>query len=1656
MVGMLYKHKSWLLGSLLLLSGLFSYSQQFSTDPTTFSQQVISILKADPNEAYWKVALDFEEGWNTKYTSAHQDTIMYITQQMRKKGYPVHPYLKHFYAYVALAVSQKGVQAAELSEILSINVDALHSLPREEYKNFLFEMNLFFGRGYLHMTRNTRTISEGGSYKFEMLGEYIPPDETIDPADDVMSDEEILQQELAQSEPPADPFADQPVSDPFATNSNPFGGNPFGGNPFGGSPFGNSGFGGAQQDEPANDPFATNNDSFDPFGANTTPEEPREAPAFAEEVSRQGNTAYVDDFVAIMQAQYPLPTVTGPVIHLDETKVTLVTPYDSLFLTNTTGTQLLKDKIFTGEHAEIDWPYENPRTRTAHVHLDQFYIRLDRVDFWTPNAKLTFSPYVNEAIQGVFRFRSQTRYSDELSDYPRFLSYYSDATFDIQGGDATYEGGIDIRGNNIYGNSLSKGINTLTISDGKGRQAVLTSRFFTLGDSLITTDNASFSFFHGRDSIYHPGVMLYYYPYEREMTVMVNKMYNVTPFHSTYHRMHINTEVMRWHMEEDSVDFDIISAKLLLPSTFASDDYFNDFQYRRMAGNFGFHPIAITVFFAEKFGTTDFNYADLVAQYKLNERLVYGAMVMLEQYNYIVFDEKSGHVTVLDKAFLAYNASSRKRDFDNLFIPSKLEGLPNASMNLDSMELLVRGVDRFYMTTDFKVGVKPEKKEVRILENRLLKFNGEIEAGDFDYKGHDFVFDYDAFLIDMATIDSIRLQIPLPDSLASEPGEKKALSNHLTETSGTLFLNSPDNRSNKIDSDTYPYFVSESEAIVYFDGPEVLDGAYDKSVRFIIPPLEVDDIDREDATTLQFPGVFNSGGIFPSFEDTLHIMPDNSLGFIHEIPASGYPLYGTPARTYENITLSSQGMRGQGKIDFLNTSVYSEDFIYYPDSVTADGYFGAILPGTVNNTSWPQAELGEFRMYWLPKKDSMFLRTTNDPIKFYNATAQLTGAANVTQKGVYGYGSLLTRGSIARSENLSFKEKTYAAQHATFTVLSDDPDKPAMAGDDISLTFDLTTNTADVHPEEVGVAAISFPYAQMKTSITNAKWFLEDSIIVMTRPDNVSLEDTYFYSTREELDSLAFNGDQAIYDIKKYELNVKGIPYILSADAEVVPDGNETTILANSKLQTFLNAELIFIYPDVYHYFNQGVIDIESRNNFSGSAVYQLPIEQDTFEIKMSGFYQEERILSGGRIEHSSTASGIVPKGKDFQIAAGFLYHGGVVFRAYKQALELEGYIKPNFKSLPLHDTWLTYERKGNEKEIMVDISQITFEDGEPVVAGLHYGSSGRIYHTFTEKRITPADDDFFLAKGLLSYNAESFNFKIEESGKSSGERYQGSSFIYSDTSQAVIFEGPASFMNPENNLIQLKSSVLGTGNRETNEFNIDAFLAMDLKLDKSVLDPMADDMIDIIERLGPAAANDLSLEAMLKLSNVIGEEATRKYERNSFKDYIPLWESSPELIKNIVISGVKMTWSNEQNAWYNTTKLAVSNLGDRDINAKLDGFLEFSRDDTGGEVMNLFIQAAPGSWYYFNYQENSLLVFSSNKALNEQIAAKSNYGNSKPGELTLILGDENETLKFLNQFLRVYFGVTEPYNLVYPDDVTLEDENFDTIEEEEDDGFGF
>ncbi|MEO9868987.1 hypothetical protein [Ekhidna sp.] len=1627
-------------------------AQRYSNDKTEFRAQAISKLKSIGSESANKIAFDFQNAWDGKFTSEQQDRAHKIALTMQKKGYKFYPYFYHYFTYLAFSVAQENLQRDKLDKVLEINEQVVQTLSKSEYKEFLFGLNIYFARRYLSLDKNLAVQAGEGTYDFKLLGEYISIEEA--------GEEEIEEDTTAFITEEEMPEIVEGSSDDSWGNSNDSWGNDDG--------WGNSDDSWGSSDDSwgdSDDSWGNNDDSWgdsnDSWG-DSWDSEPEEKVYEAPKAVRQSYAPIIPDYLTLKQYQYIHPELEGPVIEITNSRVIISTPYDSLRIKSVNGSFLLKSRTLVGNQGSIEWPAQNSKFKGAVIQLKDFSLKKDRSDFWTPNAKLQFDGLTGAGfVDGVFEYKSVPRPKRKPNKFPVFTSNNADHTVKLNDDKLSYTGGIQIRGNQLFGKSVSKETGTLKILDGRGNTVVLKSKEFNLGDSLVSMNSGSITILHGSDSIFHEYVRAKFDINTRKLLVLRNS--TLTAYKSSYFNVSMNVDLIKWDMEVDSIGLEIMNGKDLLPATFESSDFFDLIRYRKLARFLDFHPINAAVFYSRKYDVQEFYVGELALEYGIDERFAQGAGKILSQYGFAKYNSTTGLLKLYPNAYHYYDASAEAVDFDNFMVPSKIKDGSNAYIQLDSGKLNLRGVSRFYLTTDFKVYVEPYDSTLTLLKGRDIEFDGDVHAGDFDYQGTGHRFSYDEFLFNMPQIDSMRITVPLQDTTQLEEGfQQTELSNQITSTSGTLFIDKTENKSGVEKNSSYPFFASDSEAIVYFDGPEILNGAYDKSVRFLIPPFKLDSIERADGESISFEGTFNSGDIFPTFPETLHVQEDKSLGFVHQIPAEGYNLYGTEAKTYEEIRLSNKGMRGYGQIDFLTTTIYSDDFIYYPDSVTTDGTGGVISPGTYKGASYPEAVLGKYDMYWLPRKDSMYLRTVDEPFKFYNSTAELTGEANITTQGVYGGGTMLTRGSRSVSEELSFKELVYTARHAQFEVLSDDPEKPAMAGDDIRLGFDLTSNTATIRPERVGLAAISFPYAQMKTSITEAVWDLEDSVVTMTKPDDVDIKDSYFFSTREDLDSLSFNAERAIYDINSQELNVQGIPYITVADSRIIPEGNETTILANSVLEEFKNAEIIIDTLNGYHYLDRANIRVISRNKFEGNAYYKQIVGIDTFDIRFDSFELQEVPVGEpdkrGNVEMRlmTVSGGEVEENLNLIISPGFFYKGSVNMYASKPALELDGQIKLDLID-PDYDHWVKFKRTEGERDVELPFDNAILETGERVYSGIHSNIRDELYTSFMETKTNSADLDLFNASGVLTFNDSLKTYRIENPDKTSGASYQGHTMIYMDSSKSVFFEGKANFLSPSNTQLSLSSSILGVGNKGTNEYTADAMFAIDFPAPDAAFDIMASDLIDIIERIGPPLANDISIEMLYKLANLTDDATTKQYEQESLKDYTPLVSVSRDLERQFLISGVKMKWDIGQKAWHNTTKLALSNIYRNDLNAKLDGFLEIKKDESGADVVNLFIQAAPGIWYYLGYTFNQLILFSSNTEFNELIKSKSNAENSKPGELILALGDQNETLSYINNFRLNYFGIKEPYNLVSPDDVNLEDENFDTIEEdEEDDGFGF
>lgn len=1356
------------------------------------------------------------------------------------------------------------------------------------------------------------------------------------------------------------------------------------------------------------------------------------------------------------QTPIVLPTLLGPVIEFEQTDLWFVTRYDSTPVLGTRGTYSLTQKLFAAEGGRFDWRSAGLGTDSVFAQLNKFSFDISKAEFKAEQVKLTYIGRLATPVQGILEFRS-TAPAGKTKSYPRFISY--EGTLAIQGlGDAEleYRGGFALSGPHVYSACLNGDLSFLKVGDQVEKRFFARGKRFDFQDSVISSSAAAVTLYQDNDSIYHPSVQVRYHTGSRQLTLHRAKgLFKDVGFASSFYNVDFSGDILKWDLRSDSLNIFTTNGVSQEPMIIESIDHYDPNDYQILRGtNLSFHPVALVTNFVRSTGRMEFYPDDLAIQYQLKPNEARIGMELLAAKGMINYDAATRKVMVKDQLPRFYDANKGAIDYDNLKIHSYSDRTANASMNLKKRYFTIRGVEEFNVSDSLNVVIKPDSSVITLLKDRDLRFNGKITAGNFEIMGKDFTLKYDSFYINLNHIDSIRFYVNEvnakgqmvrrrvnnamvgADSTAAAAGGL-AMSEGAKKTSGTLYINRPDNKSGKLRLPNYPRLDASAGGVIYFDRQEVLDGAYDRSVFFVVPPFKLDSLSDADPGAINFEGTFVSSNMFPSFKEKLHTMPDKSLGFMHEVPAKGYPLYGSEARLFGSMQLDNNGIRSAGKIDYLAATVESRDFVFYPDSVVGRGTVGELKEKQFGNAQFPQVTLTEYKLTWLPKQDRFNLKNLREPFSLYNRTADFEGNLTLSKKGAAGDGKLVTRGTEATSGQFTFSSKEFGARHADFKVNSSDPGKPALAGKDVRLNFNLEKSYADISPEIEGEAAIEFPYAQFKTSITDARWDLTTQKISMTKDADVPLENSYFYTTRKELDSLVFNAEKAEYDFKSQQLRVSGIPFIVVADAKITPDKNEILILEDSKIGQLTNTTIVMDTLNGFHRLTEGVVTIVSRKEFSGYATYQfVNAVNDTFAIKMTDFHLENiaepaKTRRFGKTPvalQQTVANGAVTEQDKISISPRIFYKGDMVMYATKPALQLNGYVKMDLKKIPNYNTWIKHSQSGDEKDFFLDFNNAVTEEGRRAEAGLHFGEDNSLYITFVFDKKNPEDEDFFLPNGSLFFDKETNEFKIEDRQKAAGEKLSGKVFAYNEEQQEVKFEGPISFFRGSKDF-NITATSLGSGNLDTDEIKLNSFLMFDLATPAGALDMLAAQISAVIKNENVPEGLGDPTELLYKIADIAGERAAKDYEQKSLQGAVPLVQV-PGLAKPMVFADVNFKWSQKFKSFYSVGNLGLSHLGRTDVNGAYEGFMELRRTEDGSPVFHLFLKASPEVWCYFGMEDNRLMMHSALQNLNDLIAKKSNAAKAKAGELVTIPGSDDETLAFVNRFRKDYLGIETLYDL--------------------------
>ena len=1358
-----------------------------------------------------------------------------------------------------------------------------------------------------------------------------------------------------------------------------------------------------------------------------------------------------------------LPSIAGPVIQFEQVTLKFETGYDSASIRKTNGTYLLASGQFVGSKGVVDWQTAGLKRNEVYADLKDYSFRVKYAALQADNVMLYYKNRLESTVLGAFEWKTakKVRYSEPV--YPRFKSYYNESKFrDVKDDGIYYKGGFSLEGKRVNSSSVFGGKGILRIKNKDAWAISMVSNRFDFQDTAITSGSAYAVVYYGNDSIVHPSVRVVYNSVRREIRLYKERgKFKDCPFYDSGHNMEYMVDLLVWDLDKQNMDFYIVNGKTKVPALFESVDFFHQKRFSDLQGIFSFHPLMMLQGYAKKVGREEFLVDEMAQDFKQNPNALRAAMAQVASAGFIEYDPKSGNIKLKEKLFHYTNSQKNKKDFDQVSIPSVNPPTLNAQLNIDSSAVTVHGVDRFFLSDSLKVYIEPENRTVKVSGNRDIEFDGQLNAGNFKTYGDKLKFNYAEFKVDMGKIDSIEIITP-PSKKGGKPTvskmygqDKNAKEGDKAFGNGTLYINEPDNRSARKSIPKYPIFDIRTPSFIYFDKPEYLKGKYGPEVFFKLPPFQVDSTSGKHARTIGFEGNFTSDSIFPTFPEKLKIRPDKSLGFVHNTPPEGYPLYGTEARFFGTISLDYKGLRGKGEIKFMNATLSSEDFIFYPDSVIGRGRSAYMVGTEIDGIAFPQCEVNGYSMKFYPAKKVLLLRCPKGiPFQLYEKTISLEdGLLSLSASGLTGRGMIQTAGARADSRKYRFEKDGFHGRESFFEIKSANPIKPAVACRNVRFYYSFKDKKAEFSPELKGFASNKFPFCQYQTSIPQATWWIDKKEVTMQKPDSFDLKKSYFFSTRAG-DSLFFNASSARYDITEHILSISGVPHVNVADVQIVPDSGLLTITEGANVKTLEKATVLVDRVNKYHTLKEANIKILSRDRFEGDGIYQyVNALKDTLYIKFDEFTlkdpREDKKLQGITDELFTVSGGEVSESKPIKLAKGILYKGQAFMSALKPNLEFKGQIKLDLKRNK-NAGWINYESSGESKEFVLNVADAKDDEGESLVSGLLIESeTSRLYNGFLATKHNPEDLEVFKASGILNYVEKTQEFRIGTQERFDEKTYEGGILVYNDSLSNITINGALNFQPLADKDFQVRAAGSGKGSLDTAQVELATSISLDFNMPTGAWKNMGTILSARVTDLGlPEAIEDKTALAY-RIANIAGDRFGKEYEKENQTKSVPVYTLVPKLARSIFLSEVKLAWHAKQKAWYSVGKIGVSNIQGTNVNGLMDGMLEIKY--TGGlPVISLYLEPSSDGWYFLTYDDTKRLgLLSAQDDFNSAIEGKSKEG--KEGVYYFALAETFEKKRFIKNFRRNYLGIDDGDAVEEPEKTRVkETENDEENQDEE------
>lgn len=1294
-----------------------------------------------------------------------------------------------------------------------------------------------------------------------------------------------------------------------------------------------------------------------------------------------------------------------PVVFFPSLILTCYANNDSSVIYDTRGKYYPLQKKWVGEKGQIDWIRAGLEPTEVYATFGHYEIELKSREYIVDTVLFYNKEFFGATpLPGRIEEKVLANRSGDRALYPQFTSFDKRLTIKEIYKNVDYEGGFSMHGPKLLGSGDE--IYDAILSFKKDGTVFLVSRSksFSIRRDRVNSDRASVSIYFEGDSIYHPGLIMRYIDKKlnpedlakgdsvwvsvKEISFIRDKEgLRQTPFFNTYHKVDMHFEALYWKMEDPIIDFRMIKGPgSSSEALFESANYYSEGRFEKLKGINDLHPFQSLKNYSNQIGSRVFPVADYANFRRIQVEGIRGEIIDYAIKGFLIYDPNTDKVFIKDKVFDYLNAKVGKADYDVIQFHSIIEAESNATFSLLNWDLRIKGVSRVFLSDSQAVYIYPADQEIVVKKNRDFTFAGRVHAGMFDYYGKNFSFEYDKFMLNLPIIDSMTFKVKSrkPDEYGEYPLIR--VKSVIEDLRGDILIDHPNNKSGRKPFPEYPIFNSKKFSFVYWDKNSDYPGSYPRENFFYrIDPFTLDSLDDFSTDGLEFSGYLSSAGIFPDIAEPLKVMKDYSLGFIHNTGPAGYPAYGGKGTFTNIIDLSNKGLYGDGTLTYLSSESKSDNFLFFPDYMTAKVRDYNISEQSGAN-SIPPVEAHNVQQEWRPYEDRLSVTTTDQPARMYAEETEMNGTLNITPGGLTGTGKLDFRNATMTSNLFKFKNRTFDTDTCDFYLKTADYDELAFETKNYKGHVDFDEKKGEFKSNG-GTSLVNFPVNEYICYMDQFDWYMDkDEIELQNNAVNVpgldkmdikqladvDLAGSEFISTHPAQDSLRFRSSRAKYSLREKIIYASDVMFIKVADATIFPGDGKVTILKKAEIVPLENAQILANNTTKYHTISSAKVSIYGKNSYLGEGYYDYIDEMEGMQRVFM-----DKVSVDSTIQ--TYAHGYISDSIEFTLSPHFEYYGDVSLTASAEFLTFDGGVRIKHQCDTLGLQWLKFTAEINPMEIFIPVGEtLTNTKGDRIYLGLYLNrDSIGVYPAFFSQKYLGGDPELASSSGYLTYDHSNNEYRVSSKEKLAQPVLPGKYMSLSVFKCMSRNEGKLSFGDNFGRMKMNNYGIIDHSNRDSSTMiytvsELDFFLA-----------PAA---LEIFEQ-SFAANPDLEptnvrSELYTKyLGEIMNAEDAEKAESELV--LYGYFKKLPEKLEHtITFSDLTLKYNEKTKSYISQGKIGISTVGKIQVNKYVDGKMELSQKRSGDRLT--FYLDIGSDWFFFDYYNGLMSVFSSKKEYND------------------------------------------------------------------------